>query len=102
MKENEKIRDILKDHCGKATAISSKQISRMMGFPMEDTQAVSRAVIWDTAEEYGLPLLSCNKGYFIAKNDDEIAEFDDNYNKRINGMRRTQEMVHENYKRWKK
>lgn len=45
MKENEKIRDILKGHCGKANAISSKQISRMMGFPMEDTQAVSRAAI---------------------------------------------------------
>ena len=50
---SEKIKDILLEHRGKKNAITSKQISKSMGFPMEDTQAVSRKEIWKTAEEYG-------------------------------------------------
>lgn len=99
---SKKIRDILMEHRGKKNAIASKRISQAMGFPMEDTQSVSRQAIWDTAEEFGLPLLSCNKGFFIAQTDEEVAAFNENYEKRINGMRRTQQMVNENYKRWKK
>lgn len=47
-----------------------------MGFPMEDIQAVSRKEIWKTAEEYGLPVISCgNKGFCIAETDEEMNEF---------------------------
>ena len=98
---SERIRDILMEHRGKGNAIASKRISEAMDFPMEDTQAVSRKAIWDTAEEYGLPLISCNKGYFIAETDEELEAFNANYEKRISGMRRTQAMANENYRRWK-
>ena len=98
---SEKIRDILLEHRGKSNAIPSKKISEAMNFPMEDTQSVSRKAIWDTAEEYGLPLISCSKGYFIAESDEEMKAFNENYEKRINGMRRTQAMANENYRRWK-
>ena len=99
---SEKIKDILLEHRGKKNAITSKQISKAMGFPMEDTQSVSRQAIWATAEEYGLPLISCSKGYFIAQTDEEIQAFNDNYEKRISGIRKTQEMANKNYKEWKK
>lgn len=98
---SERIRDILMEHRGKSNAIASKRISEAMDFPMEDTQAVSRKAIWDTVEEYGLPLISCNKGYFIAETDEEMKAFNANYEKRISGMRRTQAMANENYRRWK-
>lgn len=42
---SEKIKDILLEHRGKKNAITSKQISKSMGFPMEDTQSVSRKEI---------------------------------------------------------
>ena len=42
---------------------------------MEDTQSVSRQAIWKTAKEYGLPLISCNKGYFIAQTDEEMEDY---------------------------
>ena len=72
---SEKIKDILLEHCGKKNAITSKQISKSMGFPMEDTQAVSRKEIWKTAEEYGLPVISCgNKGFCIDETDEEMKE----------------------------
>lgn len=63
---SEKIKNILMLHRGKENAIASKRISKEMGFPMEDTQSVSRQAIWSTAKEYGLPLISCSKGYFLA------------------------------------
>lgn len=99
---SEKIKDILMDHRGKKNAIASKRISEAMGFPMEDTQAVSRQAIWSTAEEYGLPLVSCNRGYFIAETDDEIEEYNKNIQKRIDGMEKTRKMANQNYKEWKK
>ena len=98
---SEKIRNILLEHRGKENAIASKRISERMGFPMEDTQSVSRQAIWATAEEYGLPLISCSKGYYIAQTDEEMKDFNDNYEKRIAGMRKTQRMANDNYERWK-
>lgn len=47
---SDKIRDILLQHKGKANAITSKCISEIMGFPMEDTQYVSRKEILNTVK----------------------------------------------------
>lgn len=99
---SEKVKDILLQHKGKANAITSKEVSRKMGFSMEDTQAASRKAIWETAEEYGLPLVSCNRGYFIAETDDEIAEYNSNIQSRIDGMEETRKMANRNYLEWKK
>lgn len=98
---SEKIKNILLDHRGRKNAIAAKRISEAMNFPMEDTQAVSRQAIWDTAAEYGLPVISCNKGYFIAETDEEMAAYNANYEKRIKGMKKTQAMANENFERWK-
>lgn len=99
---SEKIKDILLQHKGKSNAITSKEVSRKMGFPMEDTQVVSRKAIWETAREYGLPLVSCNRGYFIAETDDEINEYNSNIQSRIDGMEETRKMANKNYQEWKK
>ena len=99
---HKRIRDILLQHKGKANAIASKEISKIMGFPMEDTQSVSRKAIWDTAREFGLPVVSCNKGYFVAENDEEISEYNSNIQRRIDGMEETRKMANKNYQEWKK
>ena len=99
---NEEIKNILMKHKGKKNAIASKRISEAVGFPMEDTQSVSRQAIWNTAEEYGLPVVSCNKGYFIAETDDEIETYNQNIQKRIDGMDKTRKMANKNYEEWKK
>lgn len=99
---SEKIKDLLLQHKGKANAIPSKEVSRIMGFPMEDTQAVSRRAIWEAAKEFELPLISCNKGYFIAETDDEIDEYNSNIQSRIDGMKETRKMTIKNYQKRKK
>jgi len=98
--KSEKIKAILIEHRGKSNAIASKRISEAMRFPMEDTQSVSRKAIWDTAEEYGLPLISCSKGFFIAQTDEEMAEYNANIQKRIDGMERTRKMANKNFEEW--
>ena len=99
---HEQIRDILLQHRGKSNAITSKEISRMMGFPMEDTQSKSRKAIWETAEIFSLPLISCSRGYFIAENDEEMEEYNSNIQRRIDGMEKTREMVNKFYQESKK
>ena len=97
-----KIKEILMPHKGKANAITSKEISKKMGFPMEDTQSVSRAAIKKTAELYDLPIVSCSKGYFIAENDEEIAAYNANIQRRIDEMEKRREKANDNYQKRKK
>ena len=95
-----KIRDILITHKGRKNKITSKQISLEMGFPMEDTQSVSRKAIWETAEKYGLPLVSSSTGYYLANTKEELEKYNENIDKRINGMRKTRDMTNKNFKEW--
>ena len=99
---NSKIRDILMLHRGKENPVTSKEISQEMGFSMEDTQAFCRKAIRETAKEYGLPLVSSNKGYFLANTDEELEIFNKNIEKRIKGMEKSREMANKNYREWKK
>lgn len=50
---SEKIKDILMEHRGRKNAIAAKCISEAMGFPMEDTQSVSRQAIWVLRKSMG-------------------------------------------------
>lgn len=94
------IKSILLNHKGKSNAITAKEVSRLMGFPLEDTQSASRRAIWDTAKQHGLPLVSSTKGYYIATNKEEIAEYNAEIQKRINGMELTRKAANENFHKW--
>ncbi len=97
--DHKKIKDILEQHCGKENAIASHYISEIMGYPMEDTQAVGRKEIHETAEEYDLPLLSCSKGFYLAETEDELAEYNENIDSRILEMDRKRKLVNESFRR---
>lgn len=99
MNEHENIKNILEEHCGKANAIASHSISKKIGYPMEATQALSRKAIHDTAEEYDLPLLSCNKGFYLAETEDELAEYNENIDSRIREMDRKRNLVNDSFRR---
>lgn len=99
---HEQIKEILLSHREKNNPIPDRCISEKIGLPMEDTQSRTRRMIWDTAEKYSLPVISCNKGYFIVQTDEEMKDYNDNYDKRINGMKETQRIANENYRKWRK
>ncbi|BBM36702.1 hypothetical protein [Pseudoleptotrichia goodfellowii] len=94
----EKIRDILLQHSGKSNVISAKKISKSLGFPMEDTQSLCRDKIHETAERFELSVCSCSKGYFITSSDEELKEYEDNIQKRINGMKKNLNIAKQNFK----
>lgn len=62
---------------------------------------MSRKAIWETAEKFGLPLVSSSKGYYIAETDEEVEKYRDNIKQRIQGMESTLKMVIKNYKEQK-
>lgn len=97
--DHKRIKDILEQHCGKRNAIASHVISEEIGYPMEATQAVSRKEIHATAEEYDLPLLSCNKGFYLAETEEELAEYNENIDSRIHEMDRKRNLVNDSFRR---
>ena len=97
--DHEIIKEILEQHCGKENAIASHVISEEIGYPMEATQAVSRKEIHATAEEYDLPLLSCNKGFYLAETEEELAEYNENIDSRIREMDRQRNLVNDSFRR---
>ena len=97
--DHKRIKDILEQHCGKRNAIASHVISEEIGYPMEATQAVSRKEIHATAEEYDLPLLSCNNGFYLAEAEEELAEYNENIDSRIREMDRKRNLVNDSFRR---
>ena len=97
--DHKRIKHILEQHCGKRNAIASHVISEEIGYPMEATQAVSRKEIHATAEEYDLPLLSCNKGFYLAETEEELAEYNENIDSRIHEMDRKRNLVNDSCRR---
>jgi len=98
----ERIRDILLQHRGKENAITAKEISAKMGYPMEDTQSVSWYQIKKTEEKYNLPLVSGREGYYIAQTDEEMEKYNQNIRNRMEKMEQRRLMANENYKEWNK
>ena len=97
--DHKRIKDILEQHCGKRNAIASHVISEEIGYPIEAPQAVSRKEIHATAEEYDLPLLSCNKGFYLAETEEELAEYNENIDSRIREMDRKRNLVNDSFRR---
>ena len=93
------ISKILLAHKGKSNAIKAKEISYVLGLPLEDTQCLTRSAIQRAAEIYELPVVSSKHGYFIAQTDDEIDRYNNEMQRRINGIERTRNIINRNYRK---
>ena len=96
----EKMRDVLLAHRGKDNAIAAIEISSMLGLPLEATQSTCRKLIHKTANFYHLPLFSSKKGFYIAQTKEELREYNENIQQRINGMIHNRDVVNANFKKW--
>ena len=96
----EKIKDILLTHRGKKNAITAIEISSKLGLPLEATQSTCRKLIHKTAKFYHLPLFSSSKGFYIAQTKDELQEYNENIQRRMNGMLHNRDIVNANFKKW--
>lgn len=98
----EKIYEILIDHVGKSNKITSSQMATKLGIVEDDTHAKTRALIFEAAEKYKLPLAANNRGYFLINTQAEYDEYIENLKTRIAGINKRIEIITNNYKEWKK
>ena len=98
MNELEKIRDILNRHIGKTNKVTSSQIADQIGIKEDDTHAKTRALIFETAKKYKLPLAANNRGYFLINTKAEYDEYIKNLDSRIAGIEERKRIITDNYK----
>ena len=92
------IKDILLQHYGKRNPITSSEIANIIGVVEDDTHAKTRALIFECAEKYGLPLAANNKGYYIISNQQEYDEYMANLDSRSTGIEIRKRIITKNYR----
>lgn len=93
-----KIQEILKQHVGKSNIISSSQIADLIGVEEDATYAKTRALIFEAAKKYKLPLAANNRGYFLINTKAEFDEYINNLDLRIAGIEERKKIIIDNYK----
>lgn len=94
-----RIHEILQAHRGKENPIKSAQIAALLGIKEDDTHSRTRGLIKKCAVEYNLPLLSSQKGYFLAKTKEELNQCLQNLNSRIAGIEERKTIITHNFER---
>ena len=69
-----------------------------IGIKEDDTHAKTRALIFETAKKYKLPLAANNRGYFLINTKAEYDEYIKNLNSRIAGIEERKRIITDNYK----
>ena len=82
----EQIKLILEEHIGKRNAITSAVIADMLEIDEDDTHAITRDLLLQAAEEYGLPLAANNRGDYLIDNETEYEEYMASLDRRIEGI----------------
>jgi len=100
MGEMERIKEILLKHRGKKNAIKYREISAIMGYPMEDTQRVCRAKIKQCEKLFGLPLGSCPDGYYIMQSQEELDEYNADMINRSDEIEKRRKQQNINFEKW--
>lgn len=95
----DRIKDILENHIGERNPVTSAEIAKSIGIKEDDTHAKTRALIYECAKEYGLPVAATNRGYFLIENKDEYNNYIKNLDDRIRGIEQRKKIVSDNYRR---
>lgn len=97
MSEIEEVKNILMQHRGETNAITSGKIADKVGINEDDTHPKTRKIIREIEERDNLPVLACNKGYYIAKTKEELNKYTKNLDNRIKGIKKRKELTIKNY-----
>lgn len=98
----ETIKEILEDHPGKANQISSGEIGRLIGIKEDATHIRVRTLIRDAIKKYGIPVGGSHKGYYMIQNEDELDNYCQNIDKRIQKMNQRKDIVVLSFKNYHK
>lgn len=96
----EQIKEILLRSKGKKHQITSKEIAKAIGISENDTFARTRALIFQCASTYKLPLAADARGYYLITNKGEYEDYIKNLDARIEGIRERKRIITENYRQY--
>lgn len=94
----EQIRDMLVLHEGKRNSITSAEIAKQLHIVEDDTHAQTRALIFECAKQYNLPLAAGNKGYYLIADQEEYDEYMNNLDSRSAGIEERKRIITKNFK----
>lgn len=100
--ELELIKNQLSMHRGKGNEISAGVIGDLLQFEKDDTHAKARKRIKKCAEKYHIPLAANNNGYYIMTTPDELKEYQDNLDSRIEEINERKKIMTDYYGEWNK
>jgi hypothetical protein len=92
----EKIKEIILKHKGKANAIKSKTIAAMIGINEDDTHIGTRSLITKLVKQ-GLPIGACDNGYFIMETQEEVDDYQQILNNRIDEIWERKRHIQDNF-----
>lgn len=85
---------ILFDHVGSDNRITSRELSDRLGnLDHLDSTPETRTIIRGLVNEYGLPVVSSTKGYFMVSNQEELEQYIDDLNSRIMGIEKRRDSL---------
>ena len=87
------IADTLNHHHGKASAISSSELADRLNIETQAANPVTRETILDVIKKTNMPIVACNKGYFVAESSAELDEYVDNLRSRRDAIDQRIELV---------
>lgn len=90
-----RIKEILENHVGKENQISSGEIGPEIGIHEDATHVQVRNLIREAIEKLKLPIGGGNKGYYMIKDKDELRQYTESIDNRINEMQRRKELIEE-------
>lgn len=96
----EQIKDILLKHKGKKNRITASTIAGAIGIVENATYAKTRALIFECAKVYKLPLAADTKGYYLITCKKEYDDYIENLDSRIAGIEERKRIITKNYEEW--
>lgn len=94
----EEIKQILENHIGRGNEISAQVFENKFGNPIDKTHRKSRELIEKCADKYHIPIAGNDLGYYIISNEEELAEYKENLQSRINGIRQREAKMEKFFK----
>ncbi len=88
----------MKNHIGKENQISSGEIGPALGIHEDATHVQVRSLIHETIEKLKIPIGGGNRGYYLIKDEEELRNYTEGIDSRVNEMQKRKNMVEEAFR----
>ena len=90
-----RIKEILEARVGRENQISSGEIGPEIGIHEDATHVQVRSLIREAIEKLRLPVGGSSRGYYLIKDEDELKQYTESIDKRIDKMQRRKDLIEE-------